>query len=48
MIKLSPKERFFYGLICSERRVYEHWYTRFLLGWVDDVTAPPSTAAKSF
>jgi alpha-beta hydrolase superfamily lysophospholipase len=35
MIKLSLKERIFYGLVCSERRVYEHWYTRFLLAGVD-------------
>lgn len=35
MRRLSLKERVFYGLICSERRVYEHWYTRFLLAGVD-------------
>lgn len=35
MRRLTLKERIFYGLICSERRVYEHWYTRFLLSGVD-------------
>jgi alpha-beta hydrolase superfamily lysophospholipase len=35
MRKLSMKEKIFYGLICSERRVYEHWYTRFLLAGVN-------------
>lgn len=35
MRRLTLKERVFYGVICSERRVYEHWYTRFLLAGVD-------------
>lgn len=35
MIKLTLKEKIFYGLICSENRVYKHWYTRFLLSGMD-------------
>ena len=35
MKRLTLKERVFYGLVCSERRIYEHWYTRFLLAGVD-------------
>lgn len=32
---MTLKERVFYGLVCNERRVYRHWYTRFLLAGVD-------------
>lgn len=32
---LSPKERVFYRLVCSEDRVYKHWYQRFLNSGVD-------------
>jgi alpha-beta hydrolase superfamily lysophospholipase len=35
MLRLTLKERIFYGLICNEGRVYQHWYTRFLLAGVD-------------
>ena len=35
MAKLTLKEKVFYGLICSENRVYKHWYTRFMLSGVD-------------
>ncbi len=35
MSRMSLKERIFYGIVCSEGRVYRHWYTRFLLGGVD-------------
>ncbi|MFW9831934.1 MAG: hypothetical protein ACFFD8_09165, partial [Candidatus Thorarchaeota archaeon] len=31
MKKLSVKEKIFYGLILNEKRVYKHWYTRFLI-----------------
>ena len=33
--RMTLKERIFYGLVCNERRVYRHWYTRFLLAGVD-------------
>ena len=35
MAKLTLKEKIFYGLICSENRVYKHWYTRFMLSGLD-------------
>jgi len=35
MEKLSVKEKIFYGLICNEKRVYKHWYSRFLICGVD-------------
>ncbi|MFC1580239.1 alpha/beta hydrolase family protein [Thermodesulfobacteriota bacterium] len=35
MGKMTLKERIFYGFVCSESRVYRHWYTRFLLGGMD-------------
>ncbi len=35
MVKTTLKEKIFYGLICSENRVYKHWYTRFLLAGMD-------------
>ena len=35
MSKMTLKERVFYGIVCSEGRVYKHWYTRFLLGGMD-------------
>ncbi len=34
-MKLTLKEKIFYGLVCNETRVYQHWYTRFLLAGVD-------------
>lgn len=33
--KLSLKERFIYRFILNEKRVYKHWYTRFLLCGLD-------------
>jgi len=33
--QMTLKERIFYGFVCNERRVYRHWYTRFLLAGVD-------------
>lgn len=35
MTHLTVKEKVFYDVICNERRVYQHWYTRFLLAGVD-------------
>jgi alpha-beta hydrolase superfamily lysophospholipase len=35
MEKLSVKEKVIYGFILSERLVYKHWYTRFLICGVD-------------
>jgi len=35
MHRLTVKERIFYDVVCSENRVYRHWYTRFLLAGVD-------------
>lgn len=35
MKNLSLKERIFFGLICNEKRVYHHWYSRFLLAQVN-------------
>lgn len=35
MEKLSLKEKIFYGFILNEKRVYKHWYTRFLICGVD-------------
>lgn len=35
MEKLDIKERVFYRFICNEKRVYHHWYSRFLLAQVD-------------
>ena len=35
MKNLTLKERIFFGLICNEKRVYHHWYSRFLLAQVD-------------
>lgn len=35
MTRLTVKEKIFYNVICSEDRVYRHWYTRFLLSGVD-------------
>jgi alpha-beta hydrolase superfamily lysophospholipase len=32
---LTVKERFIYGFIFNEKRVYRHWYTRFLLCGLD-------------
>lgn len=32
---ISLKERIFFGLICNEKRVYHHWYSRFLLAQVN-------------
>lgn len=34
-MRLTLKERIFYPLGCNERRVCQHWYTRFLLARVD-------------
>ena len=34
-MRLTMKEKVFYGLICNERRVYQYWYTRFLLAGVE-------------
>ena len=31
MKKLSLKEKIFYGIILNEKRVYKHWYSRFLM-----------------
>lgn len=31
------KERAFFGLICNEKRVYHHWYSRFLSAQVDTI-----------
>ncbi len=33
--KLSIKEKIFYSLICNEKRVYQHWYRRYLNAGVD-------------
>lgn len=35
MQKLSTKEKIFYSLICNEKRVYKHWYRRFINAGVD-------------
>ena len=35
MKKISLKERIFFGFVCNEKRVYHHWYSRFLLAQVD-------------
>ena len=35
MERLTIRERIFYDVICNEDRVYQHWYTRFLLSGVD-------------
>ena len=35
MEKLSLKEKIFYGLILNEKRVYKHWYSRFLMSGVE-------------
>ncbi|MFW9997427.1 MAG: alpha/beta hydrolase family protein [Candidatus Odinarchaeota archaeon] len=35
MDKLSIKEKIFYNLICNEKRVYKHWYRRYLNAGVD-------------
>lgn len=35
MGRLSFKEKIFYSVICNERRVYQHWYRRFLNCGVD-------------
>ncbi len=35
MKKLSIKEKIFYGLICNAKKVYKHWYSRFLICGVD-------------
>ena len=35
MDKLSIKERIVFGFIFNEKRVYQHWYTRFLACGVD-------------
>ena len=35
MKRISLKERIFFGFVCSEKRVYHHWYSRFLLAQVD-------------
>jgi len=33
--KLSLKEKIFYSVICNEKRVYQHWYRRYLNAGVD-------------
>jgi alpha-beta hydrolase superfamily lysophospholipase len=35
MEKLSLKEKMVFSFIFNERRVYQHWYTRFLISGVD-------------
>ncbi len=35
MERLSIKEKVFYSLICNEKRVYRHWYRRYLNAGVD-------------
>jgi dienelactone hydrolase len=35
MKKISIKERIFFGFVCNEKRVYHHWYSRFLLARVE-------------
>ena len=35
MEKLTFQEKIFYGFVCNEKRVYQHWYNRFLLCGVD-------------
>ncbi len=35
MVGLTLKERILYSVICDESRVYQYWYTRFLLAGVD-------------
>lgn len=35
MKKITLKERIFFGVVCNEKRVYHHWYSRFLLAQVD-------------
>ncbi len=35
MKKMSLKERIFFGFVCNEKRVYQHWYSRFLLAHVE-------------
>ncbi len=35
MEKLSLKEKFVFSFIFNEKRVYQHWYTRFLICGVD-------------
>ena len=33
--KLSLKEKIFYAAICNEKRVYQHWYRKYLNAGVD-------------
>ncbi len=33
MEKLSLKEKLVFGFIFNEKRVYQHWYTRFYDCW---------------
>ncbi|MFN2126803.1 MAG: alpha/beta hydrolase family protein, partial [Anaerolineales bacterium] len=33
--KLSFKEKIFYSAVCNEKRVYKHWYRRYLNAGVD-------------
>ena len=35
MEKLSLKEKIVFSFIFNEKRVYQHWYTRFLICGVD-------------
>ena len=35
MIRLSIKEKIAFGIVFNEKRVYQHWYTRFLMCGVD-------------
>jgi dienelactone hydrolase len=35
MKKISIQERIFFGFVCNEKRVYHHWYSRFLLAQVE-------------
>jgi alpha-beta hydrolase superfamily lysophospholipase len=35
MEKLSLKEKIFYAMVCNEKRVYQHWYRRYLNASVD-------------
>ena len=35
MAHLTAKERIFYDVICNEDRVYQYWYSRFLLSGVE-------------
>lgn len=34
-IKLSLKEKVFFGIICNENRVYKHWYRQYLNTGID-------------